>query len=242
MNFLCKEKQFCYNLNFLFPVQNKNEKTLVVYWVFGYICRKFIKMEVRDRIIEEATRQFFQLGIRNVTMDDIAVSLGISKRTVYETFKDKGELVQTCLTMLTSKDDKKVEQVVAESANAIEAIFVFMREGIKAMNSINPVFFKDLEKFYPAMWKVMEKEGKAKRFKLSAKLLNKGIKEGLFRKDFNVEIVSKLFHEQIGLLVNESIFPRDKYDRAEVFQNMIINFTRGISTPRGTEIIDRILE
>ena len=100
-------------------------------------------MEVRDRIIEEATSQFFRFGIRNVTMDDIAVSLGISKRTVYEIFKDKSDLIQTCLKKLTEDGERNKTMVVSKSSNVIEAIFVFMQEGIKAINSINPVFFKD---------------------------------------------------------------------------------------------------
>jgi AcrR family transcriptional regulator len=199
-------------------------------------------MEVRDRIIEEATKQFFQFGIRNVTMDEIAVTLGISKRTVYEIFKDKSELVQTCIGKLTEYQDKNIVKVVSESSNVIEAIFVFMREGIKAMNSINPVFFKDFEKLYPALWRKLEKEALAKRLELSVKLLTAGVDQGLFRKDMNTEIVSKLFHTQINLLADDTVFPRDKYNHAEVFQNMIINFTRGISTQRGIEIIDKMLE
>jgi AcrR family transcriptional regulator len=199
-------------------------------------------MEVRDRIIEEATKQFFQFGIRNVTMDEMAVTLGISKRTVYEIFKDKSELVQTCIGKLTEYQDKNIVKVVSESSNVIEAIFVFMREGIKAMNSINPVFFKDFEKLYPALWRKLEKEALAKRLELSVKLLTAGVDQGLFRKDMNTEIVSKLFHTQINLLADDTIFPRDKYNHAEVFQNMIINFTRGISTQRGIEIIDKMLE
>ncbi|QGY46668.1 TetR family transcriptional regulator [Maribellus comscasis] len=199
-------------------------------------------MEVRERIIEEATKQFFQYGIRNVTMDDIAVSLGMSKRTVYETFKDKGTLVETCINDLTIREDKKVARVVNESANVIEAIFVFMREGTKAMNAINPVFFKDLEKLYPRLWKRVDTETKAKRLNLSARFLEKGIKEGLFRNDLNIEIIAKLFHEQMSILIDETIFPRDKYDHAEIFQNMIINFTRGISTSTGIQIIDKTLE
>lgn len=199
-------------------------------------------MEVRDRIIEEATKQFFQFGIRNVTMDEMAVTLGISKRTVYEIFKDKSELVQTCIGKLTEYQDRNIVKVVSESSNVIEAIFVFMREGIKAMNSINPVFFKDFEKLYPALWRKLEKEALAKRLELSVKLLTAGVDQGLFRKDMNTEIVSKLFHTQMNLLADDTIFPRDKYNHAEVFRNMIINFTRGISTQRGIEIIDKILE
>lgn len=197
-------------------------------------------MEVRDRIIEEATSQFFRFGIRNVTMDDIAVSLGISKRTVYEIFKDKSDLIQTCLKKLTEDGERNTTMVVSKSSNVIEAIFVFMQEGIKAINSINPVFFKDLKKLHPVMWKATEKEVIGKRSELWGRLITRGIEEGLFRSDLNIEIISKLFHEQMNLLADDVVFPRDKYSHAEVFQNMIINFMRGISTPSGIEMIDRV--
>lgn len=199
-------------------------------------------MELRDRIIEEATKQFFQFGIRNITMDDIAISLGISKRTVYDIFKNKSELVQTCIKKLTTDHDLHISKVISDSSNAIEVIFIFMREGIKALNSINPVFFKDMEKLYPVLWHSIENESHNKRSELSAKLIQKGIKDGLFRDDLKIEIVSKLFQEQINLLTDDKVFPRDKYNHSEVFQNMIINFTRGISTTKGIGVIDSILQ
>ncbi len=198
-------------------------------------------MEVRGRIIEEATKQFFQYGIRNVTMDDLAVALGISKRTVYETFKDKRELVETCIRKLNAEQDVRVKNIVPKSENVIEAIFVFMQDGIKAMNSINPVFFKDLEKLYPEFCKELEAKNKVEREKLFEKLLSKGITQGLFLSNVDIHIISKLFHEQVGLLADDRVFPSDKYNHADVFRNIVINFVRGISTSKGILIIDKIL-
>ena len=199
-------------------------------------------MEVRDRIVEEATLQFFKYGIRSVTMDDIAASLGISKRTVYETFKDKTELVHTCLKRLMQVQDKKNQEVISGSANDIEAIFLFMQEGIKAMNAINPVFFVDMKKYYLPIWKLLHEENKEKTYRMTHTMLRKGVNEGLFRKDINISIVSKLFHEQANLVSDDRIFPREEFVLSEVYQNLIINFTRGISTNKGIEIIDKILD
>lgn len=199
-------------------------------------------MEVRDRILEEATRQFFKYGIRNVTMDDIAVSLGISKRTVYETFKDKTELVGTCMRYLIQKQDKMHQEIVSTSANVIEAIFRSMQQGMKAMSVINPVFFMDLKKYYPALSKSLHEENKEKHIKGTHTMLRRGVNEGLYRKEINIEIVSRLFHEQMNLIMDENIFSRDEFDITEVFSNLIINFTRGISTNKGIELIDRYME
>jgi AcrR family transcriptional regulator len=199
-------------------------------------------MELQERIIEEATHQYFQYGIRNVTMDGIAAGLGISKRTVYETFKDKTELVHECLKSIKQKHNARNQDIISSSTNVIETIFSFMQEGIKAMNSINPVFFRDMEKFYNRTWKKLKEENEKEGYTMTTQLLKKGINEGLFREDINIQIVSKLFHEQMNLLANEEVFPRDEYNYTDVFQNLTINFMRGISTQKGIDLIDKILE
>jgi TetR/AcrR family transcriptional regulator, cholesterol catabolism regulator len=198
-------------------------------------------MEIRERIIEEAMSQFLQFGIRNVTMDGIAAAMGMSKRTVYEAFKDKSALVHSCLDMLSQKHKCRNEEICNSSRNVIETIFAFMQEGIKAMNAINPVFFRDMEKLYPKAWESLRKNNEKEAFDLSKELLHKGIKEGLFRSEINIPIVAKLFHEQMNLLADEKVFPRDEYNYAEVFQNLTINFMRGISTAKGIELIDSML-
>lgn len=198
-------------------------------------------MEIHERIIEEATNQFLQFGIRNVTMDGIAAAMGMSKRTVYEAFKDKSALVHSCLEMLRQKHKSRNEEICNSSQNVVETIFTFMREGIKAMNAINPVFFRDMEKLYPRAWENLRKNNEQEAFDLSRELLHKGINEGLFRSEINIPIVAKLFHEQMNLLADEKVFPRNEYNYADVFQSLTINFMRGISTKKGIELIDSIL-
>jgi AcrR family transcriptional regulator len=199
-------------------------------------------MEIRDRIIEEATSQFLQFGIRNVTMDGIAAGLGMSKRTVYETFKDKSTLVISCLEVLGKKHEKKNAEICSSSKNVIETIFLYMQEGIKAMNVISPVFFRDMEKLYPAKWKKLRENNEKEATRLTRELLQKGINEGLFRSEINIPIVSKLFREQMNLLADEKVFPRDEYNYTDIFQSLTINFMRGISTKKGIELIDSILK
>jgi len=199
-------------------------------------------MEIRERIIEEATRQFLQYGVRNVTMDGIAASLGMSKRTVYELFKDKTSLVHSCLEVLSEKHKSKNEEIQHSSKNVIETIFAFMQEGIKAMNAIIPVFFRDLEKLYPKTWDNLRMENEKEALNLSQELLHKGISEGLFRQEINISIVAKLFYQQMNLLADEKIFPRNEYNYSDVFQSLTINFMRGISTTKGIELIDKMLE
>jgi len=109
------------------------------------------------------------------------------------------------------------------------------------MTSINPVFFLDMQKLYPRTWNCLSEENARKTFNLSKELLEKGVKEGLFRQNINIPIVAKLFHEQMNLLADEKIFPRDEFNYADVFQSLTINFMRGISTNKGIELIDEII-
>lgn len=199
-------------------------------------------MELRSRILEEATGQFFKFGIRNITMDDIAAALGISKRTVYEIFKNKTEVVISCLEELSKQQEIKNNEIISNSGNVIETIFSFMQEGIKVMNSINPVFFSDLKKFYPVIADTIYKENIKIRYTLTYKLLNKGVEEGIFREDINVPIITKLFQEQINVISDEKIFPPEEFNHTEVFKNLVINYMRGISTPMGIALIDRLLD
>jgi hypothetical protein len=143
---------------------------------------------------------------------------------------------------LAEKHKSKNEEIQHSSKNVIETIFSFMQEGIKAMNSINPVFFRDLEKLYPKTWNNLHMENEKEALSLSQELLQKGISEGLFRQEINIPIVAKLFYQQMNLLADEKVFPRNEYNYSDVFQSLTINFMRGISTTKGIEFIDKMLE
>ena len=195
-------------------------------------------MDIRYKIVESALNQFLIYGVRNVSMNSIAADIGISKRTIYEIFKDKTELVHNCMEKLKYDHEERSRKISSSSNNVIETFFTFMKEGIKTMSSINPVFFRDVRKFYLVSWNTIVAEIEKDHLYMTEKLLEKGIKEGLFRDDIDIKILSKLFYEQINLVADEKIFPRDEFNHADIFQSLIINFVRGISTTKGIKIIE----
>lgn len=199
-------------------------------------------METRDRIIEEANRQFLKYGIRQVRMDDIANELGISKRTVYEVFKDKNELVRECLLVLQQRKEEMHRNIEQRSTNVLEKMIFSMQEGMKILTTVNPVFFSDLKKYYPAIANQIHESDRMKDLSMLHTKLRKGINEGLFRKEINVELVSILFHEQLNMIGNDDAFPRDKFSYADIFKELMFSFMRGISTTKGVEMIDKMLD
>jgi len=195
-------------------------------------------MDVRKRILTEATNLFFQNGIRDITMDNIAEKLGISKRTIYETFKNKSELLINCFEEYSKERYKANEEIIKNSHNVLAAICSFIQSRAMAIDLLNPAFFTDMRKYHNDIWVMATKQQNEKNYNLAYRLLRKGINEGIFRKDINIDIVVKLILEQMKLLVDNEVFSSDKYTRSEVFKNMVINFIRGIATNRGIELID----
>ena len=167
----------------------------------------------------------------------IADHLGISKRTIYENFKDKNELLKSCIDTAVAEQRRINEEIIRSSSNIIEAIFIFIKNSINTLKRINPVFFFDIQKYYPEIWNVTIQKNEERDFNRIVSLLNQGVSEGLFREDINVEIIARLNLEQFKLLSNQEIFPEEKYAMVDIFENIVINFVRGIVTEKGSEIL-----
>ncbi len=198
-------------------------------------------MTVKEKIIEQATALFLRSGIRAVTMDDISREAGVSKRTIYENFQDKDDLLRKCLDFLDEGFRIQHEQIVQESENTIQMVFGFLKLGIKAVNEINPLFLEDLKRYHLKVWKDVYKINVEKQRVQVLTILKKGINQNLFRKGVDVEIVTILLIEQLRLMNERSVFPREKYSQRVVFENVIINFFRGIATMKGLGLIDKML-
>jgi AcrR family transcriptional regulator len=196
-------------------------------------------MEIKDRIITGARQMFVKYGIRSITMDMIAEHLGVSKRTIYENFKDKDELLNSCINAAMLDHRARNDKIILSSSNIIEATFRFIENSITIIKSINPAFFYDIRKYYPGIWSSKIKENDARNLNRTIELLNKGIDENLFREDINVEIIAKLILEQFSLLSNRDIFPENEYSMIVVFENIVINFIRGIATEEGLKMINK---
>ncbi len=195
-------------------------------------------MTVTERILAQSAELFIRNGIKAITMDDISNEAGVSKRTIYENFRDKDHLLSSCLSYMDDIHNKESEEIFRNSENTIDMVFKIMKQGVRMINNINPVFFTDLKKYHFQIWNESYKSKYEERLNQTYTTLKSGINEDLFRKNINVEIVAKLLHEQLKIMADEQIFPSDTYSKTSVFENIMINFLRGIATMKGLEIID----
>jgi AcrR family transcriptional regulator len=196
-------------------------------------------MDIKEKIIAGARKMFIKFGIRGMTMDFIAEQLGVSKRTIYENFKDKDELLTHCIEVGMKEQSSKNEESIRNSENTIEATFKFIKNSIDTLDTINPLFFFDIEKYYPNLWKTKIIENENQNLNHIIELLNQGIGEDLFRKEINGDIVARLILEQFKMLSNHELFPNDKFSKVDVFENIMINFLRGIATRKGLLLIKK---
>lgn len=198
-------------------------------------------MELKERIIENASALFFRNGIRSMTMSDIANGLGISKRTLYEVFRDKEELLEECLNYYHAKADREIEQLTRNSDNVIDTMIRLYARNFFQMLEAGKLLVNDLKKYYSHLYRKIEKK-RNDDVCIFIPLFEKGVEQGLIRNDVNFEVMLWLLKIQFDAVLNEHTIPTGKYSAHQFLQAIIRNFLRGIATPLGNERIDRLME
>ena len=194
--------------------------------------------EQRKRVIEAAGKMFAEQGIRKVRMDDVASALTMSKRTLYEMFRDKEELLLECIKVNQQKKLEYANEVAVTSENVLEIVVRIYQQGMDEMKSFNGSFFTDIKR-YPKVceWLNLRREenkGKTKAFFLA------GVEQGIFRKDLNYDI----FQYLMGLSMNGYFTNVDsmKWTITEVLDTVLRMHIRGICTEKGQILLNHYLE
>jgi TetR/AcrR family transcriptional regulator, cholesterol catabolism regulator len=197
-------------------------------------------MDNRDRIIEGAAELFRSYGIKTVTMDSLANHLGMSKRTIYEVFSDKDELLIGVMKRMAERQRELVKKVLDESENAIVAIFTLLKFNRDHLQSMSPAFQADMKRFHHEALMKKAENYEIPDHKNNQQVFERGIKEKLFRKDINPDLVNRCFDFMGRSVMNNDLYPFDQYSRHEVIANVLINYLRGISTAQGLELINKL--
>ncbi|MCW3078097.1 MAG: hypothetical protein JWO32_2706 [Bacteroidetes bacterium] len=196
-------------------------------------------MDNKEKILKGAEELFFKYGIKNITMDEIAKHLGMSKKTIYQYFKDKDEVVHSLILEKIEEDKCIFGKTHNESENIVVEAFAVMKNIREVMGHVNPILFYELAKFYPKTW---EKFNEFKRDFIRTNLeesMRKGQDQGLIRKDVNIKILSGMRLENIDMSFNNQIFPTDKFNLVEVHVALTEHFLYGICTLKGHKLINK---
>jgi AcrR family transcriptional regulator len=194
-------------------------------------------MEIKERIQGKAHEMFMRYGIRSVSMDDIALQLGMSKKTLYQYFADKDEMVDAVLNDEVSKGQQDCIGCFQESKDAVEEIMLTMELIAEQFRNMNPMVLYDLQKFHFASFQKFLKYKNEFLLEVVRKNMERGIKEELFRPEINVDILSRFRLETIMMTFNMDVFPPNKYDLGNVTREIITHYLYGLSTLKGYKLI-----
>lgn len=198
---------------------------------------------VQSRIVEEASRLFLRYGARNVKMDDIASALRISKRTIYEHFADKDELLLVCMRNEIEQQQLVRDQLLTAADNVIEGLFAVMNHVAATTREANPNLLREVELFHPRILDQVRETIVRVRDERTVRLIEQGIEEGLFLPSTDPAIMAQLLFIQFEALTRaENYVVFDQHSPARIVRVILLNFMRGIATRAGRELVDTLAE
>lgn len=167
-------------------------------------------------------------------MDDLAVSLGISKRTIYELFHDKEQLLLEVVMRHREEMRVYVEGIASRAEHVLEVIIAIYRREAEDFKTINPQFFKDMKKYPAVLDKLRDSRKEVDSEAVS--YLQKGVEQGIFRADIDFNIIYRVMATQMDIVINSEL--SDEFPMIDIYDAVIFLHLRGITTERGQRIVD----
>ena len=198
-------------------------------------------MDYGDRILNTASELFFKYGLRNVTMDDIAHELGMSKKTLYQAYKNKRDIVETITKKFLTNHEKEYELLVTEAKEAVEELLKLMENLNYIFERLNPRMIFDMQRHFPEAWQKFKEHKYNFILRKIIDNLNRGVQENLYRKDIQVEIIGRMRLEQIQIALDPMIFPPEKFSIKEIHRQLLLQYLHGITTLKGHKLINKYL-
>ncbi|HAL65939.1 MAG: regulatory protein tetr [Bacteroidetes bacterium 38_7] len=195
-------------------------------------------METKQKIIDMAIDLFQQDGIKSVTMDEIASHAGVSKRTIYEIFTNKAELLKACMDKITEENLKTLRQIRQNSNCFLETIKKLEEFHIQSLQRFHPNFYLDFQKFFPSLWKHINDRNETMKMSEILYFLKESIKNGLIRADVHITFVSRVILELFKLAFSIELDEATRIDRKNIYKDLIVNYFRGIATEKGLKELD----
>ena len=197
-------------------------------------------MDISQKILEIADSLFHKYGIRSISMDEIARELSISKKTIYQYFKDKDDIVYQVTVRNIKLDKEEFEEVFQSSKDAIDELLKISQCIRVKLKEINPSLLFDINKYHPRSWELWIEYKNHFMKNHIFRSIERGMKEGFFRKDLNAEVLAKLRIEQVEMSFDERVFPRTEFNFLEVQMALFDHFVHGLLTVKGQEIYENL--
>lgn len=193
--------------------------------------------EQQEKWLKRVEEMFLRYGIKSITMDDVACELGISKKTLYTFVESKDDLVKKVLENHINGEKEMFDWMSKQAQNAIEEMFIVMEMNALQMAQMTSNIVYDLQKYHRAAWEIMEGFQKGFLYQVVRANLERGVQEGLYRPDFDLDIVTKLHIATSFQIFDEGYFPQNTYKKEIVFREYLLHYLYGIASEQGLKLI-----
>lgn len=210
-------------------------------FVFKVSCHTFAAI-MREKILSNAAELFLTYGFKSITMDDISNHLGISKKTIYQHFANKTTLVEASTLFTFENISCGIETICALKKNPIEEIFDikhFVMSHLKDEKS-SPQY--QLQKYYPKIFKTLKKKQFEVMQDCVQENLNRGIEQGLYRSNINIEFISRIYFHSMTVLKDNELFPLNHFSMNTLMDNYLEYHVRGICTEKGLLTLNKFIK
>lgn len=195
-------------------------------------------LDIKKYIIEESDKLFCQYGFKSVTMDDIAKHLGMSKKTIYQHFSDKNELVNILIESRLNNQDCVIHESAEKAKDAVHELLLTLATMNESLGNLNPKMFYDLQKYHPKAWLYFKNFKEKSLGSAILANLERGITEGIYRAEINKDILTQLRLDHVELIFNRhDHYTANKYNIAQVMIEITEHFLYGICNEKGLALI-----
>lgn len=195
-------------------------------------------MEPQEKILKTSLGLFFKFGIKHITMDDIAKELGMSKKTIYQFYKEKDDLVNQLCELELKVHEGDFDEMEKNAKDPIYEIILISDKMKNMMKNINPMFFLDLQKFYPNAYQRFLNFRENCAYKMIHHNIKKGIEMGLYRADLDPDFATRLRLAHIDMVMFGNYFSYEKISIAKTNALVLDIFIYGICTIKGHKLFN----
>lgn len=193
---------------------------------------------MKESILQKANTMFLTLGYKSVTMDDIATELGISKKTIYQHYANKNDLVEASVSHLFETITNGIDTIRTERYNSIQEMFEVRKFLERTLNNETASPLYQLQKFFPAIHVCLRKKNFEKLHESMLDNITRGINDGTFRDNIDIEFTARMYFTGITGIKDTEIFPIDEFEPGKLAKKLIEYHLRSITTHKGLEMLE----
>ena len=200
-------------------------------------------MEMKlENILDKVFEMYNRYGVKSVTMDDVAAMLGMSKKTLYLHVQDKNDLVNKVITRALEQFENKKGCIIKKELSAIEELVEITSMMNEHLKKYNPALDYDLKKYYPMLFKKLSEKRREGIYRGISRNLEKGLKEGFYREEIDVDIITRIFVSRVELSFENPMFTSEEMTSSKVFKEIMIYHLHGICNLKGLKILGKKLK